>query len=232
MIFKFFKKKKKSVSESSLPLNEQFGCFIDNDIKDKDYNLEFITYKCVNPLGRSRVHKSYEHGFNAKDSKKNISAAWVNLLSFGPHHKYELSVNKLHEDSLRSKFYDKRYKNGTSIRAVADVLKKENLIQNYYWANSVEEVWNFIVSTGVVIITSDWYEGMTNLNKYFYADTTGNIIGKNCFLIYGAESNQKSFVCRNFWGKSWGNQGDFYLSFDNLDFLFRKGAQCASASPV
>lgn len=221
-MFNFFKKKS-TINKVEKRVEKVLSSklILDLDDKDKEYSINSILYESTNFLNRSKKHISYYPAFDYRDASKSVVATWLQHLNFAPHHKYEISFNKIYSESIKNDLI--------SVRSVANTLKKHELIKNYFWANSAEEIWKYVVSRGTVIFASKWFKGMTNLDQYNYGNISGKYVEDRAFLIYGVDANKKSFICRNCFGEEWGKNGDFYIYFDNIDKLFNLGAQACAA---
>lgn len=224
-MFNFFKKKTQ-IKKIPSKVADIIYCnvVLDEDEKDNNYLIDLITYKVGNAISRSKKHLSFYPASDTKESSKSIVSAWLQHLNFSPHHKYEISFNKIYAESIKDK--------KISIRSVAKVLRKHELIDEYFWAKSADEIWSYIVSRGTVVFVCKWFKGMSNLDQYNFATPTGKYLEDRAFLIYGTDASKKAFICRNCFGEAWGDKGDFYIYFEDIEKLFNFGAQACSAKPI
>lgn len=121
---------------------------------------------------------------------------------------------------------------GTSVRAGLEVLRRHGLITAYFWGSNIDEVVQFLLTTGPVVLGVDWYNDCFSPNAKGVIHPTGGIVGGHAIFCYAADWNEKYVTLRNSWGPSWGRDGDCLLSFDDLDWLLRTGVAAAVREPA
>lgn len=110
---------------------------------------------------------------------------------------------------------------GSSIRGGANLLLKQKLIKGYYWANTTDELANYVINFGPSVVGISWYRGMMQPSRETgIISPTGDYVGEHAVLVDGI--NLKSGVVRvkNSWGKDWGLEGYGYLDLGEFDSLF------------
>jgi hypothetical protein len=124
---------------------------------------------------------------------------------------------------------------GTSIRAVAKVLKRMGYIESYRWAFDGATAVNHVLNVGPVILGISWTEGMLDTDPNGFIRPTGQIVGGHAVLLYGVNTLAKTPDGRrgvgrilNSWGTGWGENGRCKIALEDLDDLIRdQGEACA-----
>jgi hypothetical protein len=116
---------------------------------------------------------------------------------------------------------------GTYLRALAKVLKAENVISAYAFG-TFEEVNNWVQQYGPVILGTVWYTGMFTPDSKGIVHLTGKAEGGHAYLMRGDKQSPADNLCRNSWGE-WGIGGDFYLTDADLYQLLDAGGEALMA---
>lgn len=117
---------------------------------------------------------------------------------------------------------------GTSVRAGAKALRQLGYVASFYWGQSVTDIANAILTTGPVVMGTDWYEGMFTPNAAGWIEATGAVTGGHAWLVYGVNTVSRKFLCRNSWG-AWGRKGSFWISFDTMEKLMQNHGEAMLA---
>jgi hypothetical protein len=166
----------------------------------------------------------------------------VQLLRTGPvSNKYEAAPGELyHKCQLVDEWPGEDY-DGTSVHAAMKVLKTEGYITEYNWAYDISTVVNYILTTGPMVVGTNWYSQM------FYPDNgfvtvDGYVAGGHCFLFKGINldfpcpNGKKGAIrCVQSWGNNWGNGphgGLFWLSIDDAERLISEDGEAACIKEV
>ncbi len=121
---------------------------------------------------------------------------------------------------------------GTSVRGAMKVLKTAGLVSEYRWATSVDDVLNHVLTTGPIIMGTEWFYGMLDTDRKGFVEPTGSSVGGHAWLIVGA-NRSKGLQAQNSWGKTWGTIGGrFWLTFDHLAPLLAQDGEAAVAVEV
>jgi len=117
---------------------------------------------------------------------------------------------------------------GSSVNGVMRFLDHEtNYLNEYWWAETVEEILHAIAYYGPVEMGSTWRSGMMNTHSDGFIKVTGGVVGGHAYCIRGVNLSGKYVIVHNSWGKSWGVNGEAKLSFDHLGLLLRDDGECA-----
>lgn len=98
---------------------------------------------------------------------------------------------------------------GMTIREAMDIAKKNKFITTYGKLQDIDSIKTVLVTQGPVILALPCYEDDT----YFWRKI-GNLRGGHAVVLVGY--NEKGFILKNSWGKSYGNGG--YIIFPYEDF--------------
>jgi hypothetical protein len=135
---------------------------------------------------------------------------------------------------------------GTSVRALFQVLAANGFIKEYKWATEVNTVLEHVLQNGPVVFGTDWYESMFDTVKdakkkhWLNVDESSGIAGGHAYLILGASRSMKApdgtvgaLQMQNSWGDGWGDKGRAFISLAAADRLIRAwGEACTSLEIV
>ncbi len=116
---------------------------------------------------------------------------------------------------------------GTSVLAAIKILHKKNFFKEYRWCFQLKDVIDGIGHNGPAVAGFRWYADMANPDGNGFISPTGSLLGGHAILIKAVNVKQKFFTIRNSWGKSWGFNGDCYITFDNLEKLLYSQGEVA-----
>lgn len=122
---------------------------------------------------------------------------------------------------------------GTSVRALFKVLQARGLVAEYRWASNMQDVIDFVLLHGPVVIGVNWYEGMLRPDASGYINLTGSVVGGHCVLVVGHNRTRGDFTIVNSWG-DWGPKHGRALirSADLQRLLFNEGGEAAAGLEV
>lgn len=109
------------------------------------------------------------------------------------------------EARLIDEFPDDSLTEGTSVRAGLNVLKNHGLIENYVWATSLEDVYQFIAKRGPVVLGVSWHGYETAVDGLMSFD--GPIVGYHCILATSFNRDTDEIGFQNSWGPFFGIGG-------------------------
>ena len=108
---------------------------------------------------------------------------------------------------------------GTSAGGVCKYLKKQGIITEYRWCFGYQDMLAVLSNHGPVACGFNWRSGMMQTDANGFIHPTGSVVGGHEVEIHGINIKSKYVVGTNSWGKSWGQNGRFKISFDNLGAL-------------
>lgn len=122
---------------------------------------------------------------------------------------------------------------GTSVLAGAKAVQELGFLTEYRWAFGLNDVLGALSWTGPVVLGVNWYEGMMEPDSKNYIHATGQVVGGHCILARGISVKRQRVLLRNSWGTTWGQDGNCYLSFDDLAKLLSEyGEACVPVGRV
>lgn len=120
---------------------------------------------------------------------------------------------------------DPRY-GGTSILAGVKQVKKLGYIDEYRWAFNIDDILYGIGHNGPAVFGLNWYSDMYTPDKNGFIKPTGSLVGGHAILGRAVNVTDGYVTLRNSWGKSWGEDGDCYISFEDLESLMNMWGEC------
>ncbi len=116
---------------------------------------------------------------------------------------------------------------GTSLIAALKVAKRKGFIKEFRWAFNLEQMCIGIGYYGAAMIGVNWYQGMERPDKDGFIYPTGRVMGGHCVAVVGCNKDTKLFRIVNSWGNGWGDNGECYISCDDMDKLLHERGECA-----
>lgn len=107
---------------------------------------------------------------------------------------------------------------GSSGLAVAKASQAAGLISGYQHAFSLDTALKAL-AVSPLIVGVNWYSGFDNPDGNGLVKVSGSVRGGHEFLLYGINAETGHVLARNSWGTTWGVQGAFQFSFDDLGRL-------------
>lgn len=126
---------------------------------------------------------------------------------------------------------------GTSTLGLMKALKKLGYIDEYKWALDAETVVAWLLTSGPVLIGSDWFEDMAAPDREGFLHPEGENYGGHEWLLIGANRDRRTpsgtkgaVRMVNSWGDNWADRGRAWLAIPDLDRLIKNNGE-AVASP-
>lgn len=120
---------------------------------------------------------------------------------------------------------------GSSGLGVAKAAQKAGLISGYQHAFSLDTALKAL-SASPLIVGVNWYEGFDQPNAAGFARISGSVRGGHEFLLYGIDAGAQHVLARNSWGTSFGVDGCFSFSFDDLGRLLSEDGDATLFVPL
>jgi hypothetical protein len=113
-------------------------------------------------------------------------------------------------DEFPANDHDAARQYGTSVRAGIETMRGR--VANYYWAATVDEAidWH-LANLGTALIGMDWKSAMMRTDERGFVGTGGRVEGGHCIKTTGWSHVRDAFRCQQSWGRSWGQNGLFWL---------------------
>lgn len=104
---------------------------------------------------------------------------------------------------------------GTYVRTMLKCLQAQGRISEYVWAQTKDQLTQWLLLRGPVMVGTEWYEGMSNpVNGVMHR--TGALLGGHAYLIVGYSSIRKMFRVLNSWGRTWADKGQAWIDEDDM----------------
>jgi len=126
---------------------------------------------------------------------------------------------------------------GTSVRAVLNIAKQHKFIESYYWATNTDQIVDYLLRYGPVIVGTPWSTGMERADKNGIVKISGTKKGNHAWLIVGVNLNTGLFHGVNSYGYDFGIGGQFSITIKDFDALFEQARQgksgpCVAAAAI
>lgn len=122
---------------------------------------------------------------------------------------------------------------GSSVRGGAKYLNEAvKQVTEYRWATSIDDVLEWLAHNGPVVFGTDWYTRMLDVDMKGFVRIGGGIAGGHAYLVRGYDDSKSALRIQNSWGKSWGEKGLAWLSYDDAAKLIAPEVQGEACSAV
>lgn len=116
---------------------------------------------------------------------------------------------------------------GTSVLAGAKAVMARGHIAEYRWGFSLDDMILALGYAGPVVLGTNWYTGMMDVDAEGFIRPTGSVEGGHCICAYSVSVPARRFGLINSWGLDWGRHGICYIGFDDMErLLHEQGEQC------
>lgn len=129
----------------------------------------------------------------------------------------------------------KKYENepeqedGAFPRDGLQLAKNKGWISAYARLQTLQEIYDWLVNHGPVLVGTDWYEGMMTPDADSVVGLTGDIVGGHCWFHQGLTVDGKYFISVNSWGTDYGKGGTFQISLGFFSTLLYQGGEAWAA---
>jgi hypothetical protein len=91
--------------------------------------------------------------------------------------------------------------------------------KEYRWCFSLEDYILTLGYLGPILVGTNWYRSMFSPDTTGRVTVSGRVSGGHEWMLRGVDPDREMFVARNSWGRGWGRDGDFRISFSDFDRL-------------
>ena len=91
----------------------------------------------------------------------------------------------------------------------------------YSYPPSIATIQEALIEHGPLVTSFTVYDDFFSYNSGVYVQTSDNIAGGHAVAIVGYDNNNEYWICKNSWGKNWGENGFFRIGY----------GECGIASP-
>jgi hypothetical protein len=121
---------------------------------------------------------------------------------------------------------------GTSVRAGAKVLQALGHIKEYRWAWDIDTLVHALLTTGPVVVGTDWHADMFSPDSAGLIKATGPVLGGHAYVLNGVNKNTSTLRIKNSWGRTWGKKGFAYIKFKDFEKLINNWGEICLATEV
>lgn len=126
---------------------------------------------------------------------------------------------------------------GTSVRGAFRALNKLGFVKEYRWAFDLETVVNYVLTSGPMVLGTNWYYDMFTPDRHGYLDLMNGIAGGHGYLLLGVDRDRVKPGTKfkgagrvfNSWGENWADKGRAWLTFEDLERLIHEDGEAAVA---
>lgn len=139
-----------------------------------------------------------------------------------------------HEATVVDEWHNETWKpddTGSSVLAGAKALKQDGFIDRYEWAFDVNGFITALQRQPVMLGTL-WTSGMMDPDSSGLIRPTGEMVGGHAFMAFGINLRTSKVKFRNHWTRDWGDDGDFYMLLDDVEWLIAQQGEVLVPIPA
>ncbi len=119
--------------------------------------------------------------------------------------------------------------NGSYVPSGAKAMKDRGRLAAYAFADTTDEITQWVTTKGPLVVGTDWTEDMFNPSVSGLVKPTGQVAGGHCYLLLGYHKSVNQYEFLNSWGQNWGASGHFFMTVPNFATLLgQQGEALAS----
>lgn len=205
------------------------------DERDKNFPLKIL-------LPRKEITRTYRYYSEGVNLDQGSTPMCVGFSCFQFLLSSPIKHNVLHIDLTPQQIYHEAQQvdewtgesyDGTSVRAGMKVLQAHGYISSYFWASTVQETMDFLLSQGTIVFGINWYNDMfTPTDEGIIKINNSALAGGHAIVATGVNTKRGLVRLRNSWGRAWGKKGDCYIPGEDLERLIKEDGEAATALEV
>lgn len=218
-------------------IERKFGRLENPDERDKLFPLSTAIPQNVEEVPKSKYWWDEGWWGDQGSSTQCVAYSWCHFIEDGPVIQNKLPENRkkplidpqilYRESQLRDPWPGENYP-GTSVRSAAKVLKELGVLKEYRWASNVQDIIDYVLHVGPVVVGTKWFSMMTNPQRNNIMKPYGNFQGGHAYVINGVDTEKGLFRVKNSWGKSWGDSGHAYIQIEDFEGLLNNGGEACA----
>lgn len=210
-------------------------------LDERDAAFPFRMAMAELPVRRIPVAKTWITGrpiLNQGLLPQCVAYAWKQWLMASPIKQGRtIDTQEVYEQSQAiDEFPDTPPAGGTSVRAGAKVMQMKGYISTYLWATTIDEIREWILRHGPVVVGTNWYEAMFeglrethSILHGFWVKPEGAVVGGHAWNIIGYSLKRHAFRGFNSWGPNWGEKGKFWIAEEHMAQLMAEQGEAVTA---
>jgi hypothetical protein len=206
--------------------------------KPDSRNANFMAaMKQVSP---NKVRKSWPTAqvFDQGQSSMCVSYAGIAALVSSPNVNFpNVTFEMLYNECRKNDAWVGEDYDGTSVAALMKVLKRMGFIKEYRWANNVEQLANYILTTGPAILGTSWHANSFVPDSKGFITLGGGIVGGHAYMVSACDLEKKcpdgsmgGFRKVGSWGRGWADNGRAWISAKDMAELIADNGEIAMFS--
>lgn len=216
---------------------EWFGRVYKEDSRDFNFKVSDVLNSIEMPPLETKFWWADGWNGNQGSTPRCVAYSWSHWFEDGPviqdaiigRQKPVYDTRELYEKFREYDGIDGNYE-GTTVRGGAKTLQKLGIINQYRWANNIDDVVNTLKYLGPMVVGTKWTAGMNRpSSSKFIIRPSGKDSGGHAYLINGVDSNSEMLRIKNSWGQGWGYRGTAYIRFRDFERLLEdQGEACVA----
>jgi hypothetical protein len=117
---------------------------------------------------------------------------------------------------------------GSSVLGGAKAVEQQGHLKEYRWAFGIADLILALGYHGPAVLGIDWYGSMYEpiyRDGDFWVTVEGDKVGGHAILANGVSIRRQAIKLHNSWGYDWGDRGESWVSFDDIDHLLKGGGE-------
>ena len=228
-----------TTTTSLLSSNPEFflGRTYKPDERDGNYLIEnhLLTSKPTNKL-TSRYWDNNGWWGDQKNTPHCVGFSWAHWLEDGPVGQSGVAPiiqpKVIYENAQKLDEWSGENYDGTSVRGGVKYLQKMGKVKNYYWGYNLQTLIDTVLNVGPVVVGTNWYNSMFYPDRNGLIKIGGGLAGGHAYVINGVDTKKRLFRLKNSWGKSWGQYGSAYISFNDMERLIKEYGEICFATEI
>ena len=207
-----------------------FGRLYKRDDRDLDFLIQPDIEKAA---GINSRYWYVGPALNQGSTPQCVAFAGYKWLTAGPvrNTKMPFTPAQLYKSCQQNDEWPGENYDGTSVRGLFKFLNKSGYVPGYRWAPEVDILVAHILTSGPLVVGTNWYGGMMKPDAKGFIHPTGSLEGGHGWCVFGVNKKLKKLVMINSWG-DWGNHGRAWITFDEFDYLLQKDGEACTATEL
>lgn len=219
------------LKDGSIVKDSRLGRIFQADPRNKEYRIRTLLDQAKKLSPRTRYWNTSVR-LDQGTEGACTGFAMAHHLAIPPRRRKEV------DNALGTRIYDLARDNdewagsdysGSSVLGAAKAMEILGFLEEYRWAFSLETLILTLSNLGSMVMGTDWLSDMFDTDKDGFIHAGGNIEGGHSYALDGVNIERKEFRGLNSWGRDWGRQGRFKISFDDMEQLLKANGEACIA---